>query len=187
MDRVTRLLIVLFLLFFAGSTAFAQANMGFMGIGGKLGLVDPQDIGSTIGFGAFADFGTIAPKFHLEANIDYWNKSENVTGGEYSIRDLTFGGTVKYVHEVEGQKFKPFGLGGLHLHLLKGESKTDATQFFPSQTSSSSDTKIGIDLGGGTYYAASPKVDLMAELRYRIVSDANQLVLSAGALFHLGQ
>lgn len=172
MNRVTRFLIVLSLLFFAGSTAFAQ-DMGLMGIGGKLGLVDPKDIESTIGFGVFADLGTFSPKFHLEANIDYWSKSETVLGREFTIRDFVFGGTVKYVHEVGGQKFKPFGLGGLHLHLLKGESQSDA--------------KIGIDLGGGTYYTTSPKLDLMVELRYRLVSDVGQLVLSAGALYYLGK
>jgi opacity protein-like surface antigen len=147
--------------------------MGFMGIGGKLGLVDPQHFESTIGFGVFADLGTFSPKFHLEANIDYWSKSETVLGSEYTVRDFVFGGTVKYVHEVEGQKFKPFGLGGLHLHLINGESQSDA--------------KVGIDLGGGTYYATSPKLDLMVELRYRVVSDVSQLVLSAGALYYWGQ
>lgn len=188
MDRGTRYLMVLFLLFFAGPTAFAQETMGFRGIGGKVGLVDPQDMGSTIGFGAFVDLGSFAPKFYLEANFDYWNKTDDVFGGELTIRDFIFGGTVRYVYDVEGQKFKPFGLGGLQLHLLKEETKFDASLGFQDPSPSSSDTKLGFDLGGGTYFAASSKIYLMAELRYRVVSDVSQMVFSVGiSLFHAGQ
>ncbi len=170
------------LIFFLTTSVQAQPGIGFKGIGGKLGLVSPSAISSTIGFGVFADLGTIAPNIQLEANIDYWSKS---TTSISSFRDIAFGGIARYMFDVNNPALKPFAEGGLSLHFLK--SDTDEIDFFGQTANfSASTTKLGFDLGGGLLYQISPQLDLLAELKYRLVSTVNQLTLNAGVVFRLG-
>jgi len=70
-------------LMMAASTAFAEADIGFKGAGGRLQYVD-TDAGSTIGFGGHVELGEIAPRWALQGNLLYWSKSEDV---------LQFGGS----------------------------------------------------------------------------------------------
>ena len=58
---------------FVANLSYGQANIGFKGIGGKVGLVMPEDpIESTFGLGVVANLGTITPDIHLDAFIDFW-------------------------------------------------------------------------------------------------------------------
>ena len=75
----------------AASPAWAQSDLGFKRLGAAVGYVSPEDLDGTIGFGAFADLGTITPRIGLEARMDYWSQSEEAFGAEASISDLTLG------------------------------------------------------------------------------------------------
>lgn len=166
----------------AVSPGYTQAELGFNGVGGKLGLVDPENVSSVVGFGLFAALGTIAPNIHLEGNLDYWSKSEGAAGAEVSFRDLTLGGTVKYMFPSQNSQITPFVVGGLGFHFFRSK-----VSLGPFGSASDSETKIGIDVGGGAVYKATPAVDILAELRYRLVSDINQLCIMAGVLYSLTQ
>jgi hypothetical protein len=187
LKRCAAVIVVLVSMIFARE-AFSQSNMGFMGVGAKLGLVDPEVVGSVIGFGGLVDLGTITPDIMLEANLEYWSKSEGVFGAEVSFRDLIIGGTGKYLIKSSNPKFRPFAGGGLALHLFKATSKV-SDEFedigFGSTEASSTETRIGFHLGGGLFYELSPQLDLLVDGRYSIVSDANQLALQAGVVYKL--
>jgi opacity protein-like surface antigen len=158
-------------------TTFSQSNIGIMGVGGKLGFVNPEEVSAVIGFGALVDLGTITPDIVLEGNLDYWSKSKGSGAAETSFRDLILGGTAKYIFKGSNPKLRPFASGGVAFHFFKFDA--------PGDLLDDSDIKIGIHLGGGLFYALSPQIDLLADGRYSIVSDVSQLAIQGGIVYKL--
>lgn len=169
-------------------TVNAQMDFGLKSVGARISYVNPEGINSTIGFGGVVVLGSITPVILIEGNLDFWSKSYTSGDVKSSFRDIAVGATAKYVFPLGNQAIKPFASGGVAFHILKSEVDIPETTFY-GQTfggkSSVTDSKIGIDIGGGAAYAASDKVDVTGQLHYRIVSDFSQFVLSIGALVHL--
>jgi len=168
----------------------AQTDLGLKGAGLEIGLVSPQDVDATFGFGVFADLGSIAPQFMLEAYLDYWSKSEDIVGGETMVRDWALGAKGKYVFPAENTRVRPYVGAGLGLHLVKAKVSIPDTDFggiiVPGMTVEDSMTKLGIDLGGGLTTPLSDRADFVGEFWYGIVSDLNQLSLKVGVLYRFG-
>ena len=162
------------------------ADFGFKRIGGAIQMVGPEDIDATFGFGVFADLGTVAPNIGLEARLDYWSQSEDVFGFDTSIRDVTLGARGKYYFQVNHPTIRPFAGLGLGMHFLKAEVEVP-TGPTTTTTVDDSETRLGLDFGGGIRTAISPTLDLHAEGWYGIVSDVNQFSLRVGMSYRLGQ
>jgi len=162
------------------TTAMAQADLGFKGIGGAVGFVSPENVNGTFSFGAFADLGSIAPKFKLEPRVDFWSHSEENFGAKASINDLAVGARVKYMIEVQNPRLQPYVGSGLALHFLHVSATTPAFGGFPEMTVSDSQTKLGLDLGGGVMTPINMRTNLMGEAWYGIVSDVSQFSLRVG-------
>jgi len=177
MKRV--LLLVLAAGVLSAQGAAAESSIGLRAIGGSLAYVSPDNLDGTIAFGVFADLGRVAPPVGLEPRIEYWSQSQEAFGTKASVHDLTLGMRGKYYCPVEKTKVRPFAGAGLGFHFIKAEATVSAPGF-PTMSSEASDTKLGLDLGGGIVTGLSPKVDLNAELWYGIVSDINQLALRVG-------
>lgn len=164
----------------------AQTIIGFKGIGGHIALVDPDNVNTTFGIGGVVDLGTFIPLLHFEANADYWSKSEGNFGAKASVRDIALGASTKYEFKTGNPAVSLFAGGGLAFHFLRGKVPVESVTIEGERiVASDTDTKIGIDALGGVNLNVSPKVDLVGTLKYRIVSDVNQVVLSAGALVHM--
>src|SRR5262245_31987769 len=142
--------------------ASAQSNLGFRAIGGNLAFVNAENLDGTFGFGIFADMGQIAPRIGLEPILEYWSKSEDAFGAKASMRDITFGARGKYYFETKNLKVRPFAGAGLGLHFLHAEA-TVSVPGFGTVSSDASDTKLGLDVGGGVATTIGPKDDLHAE------------------------
>jgi len=171
---------ILFGMFFSGN-ALAQTKIDLNGIGIKLGFVDPEGVNnSVIGFGALVDLGTITPDIMLEGNLDYWSKSQGNSAAEFSFRDLILGGTAKYMFKTSNPKFRPFASGGLAFHFYKFSANYSGPVLVDTDNS---EMKIGIHVGGGLFYNLSPQLDLLADGRYTIVSDASQIAIQAGVVY----
>ena len=170
----------------AASSAFAQADLGFKRVGVAVGYVSPENLDGTFSIGVMADHGTIAPRFGLESRLDYWGWSENQFGVETAIRDVTLGARTKYYFEVANPKIRPFAGAGLGLHFLSAEVTIPAGGGFPAMSESASETKLGLDVGGGFASTLSPRTDFVGEAWYGIVSDMSQFSLRAGLQFKLG-
>ncbi len=175
----------------AAPAIMAQTDFGLKGAGLEIGLVSPQDIDATFGFGVFADLGNITPQFMLETYVDYWSKSEDIVGGgETMVRDWAFGAKGKYVFPTENTRVRPFAGAGLGLHFVKAKVSISDMDFggiiVPGMTVEDSMTKLGLDLGGGLTTPLSGRADFVGELWYGIVSDLNQLSLKVGVLYRLG-
>jgi opacity protein-like surface antigen len=162
--------------------AWAASNIGFKRLGVDVGMVDPEAAGSTIGFGARADLGTISPDIHLSTHVNYWNKSENQFGVEAGLRDISVGARATYNFHMSSGKVQPYVGGGPGVHFFN--VKVDVP-FSPGMTVSESETKIGFDLGGGASMPISPKAQAFSELYYT-VCDIDQFAFKAGVSFALG-
>lgn len=167
--------------------AMAQSNLGLKNLGVAVGLVSPENVDATFSIGAFADWGTIAPRIGLESRLDYWTHSENSFGIDASIHDVTLGARGKYFFEVANPKIRPFAGAGLGLHFIGAEVAIPPQGGFPAMKASDSQTKLGLDLGGGFATAISPRADFLGEVWYGVVPDVSQFSLRAGLSYKLGQ
>ena len=163
------------------SVASAQANLGFKGIGVRAGMVDPENLDATLAFGIFTDLGTFHPSVSFETYVSYWSWSEDVAGlAEVSFRDVVIGAKTEYMFNVS--TIRPFIGAGLSVHILKSEMAIGIPGVF-SFDASATDTKLGVDVGGGLRANASDRIDIIGEAWYGFVSNINQLGVTAGVLF----
>lgn len=166
--------------------AMAQSNIGFRAIGASAAFVSPENLDGVFGLGVFADLGQVAPNIGLEPNIEYWSYSENQFGAETSLRDISVGVRGKYYFETSNPKVRPFAGAGLGMHFLRAETSVSIPGF-PAVTAEGSDTKLGLDVGGGISTPMNAKNDFRAEAWYGIVSDVNQFALRVGISHKLGK
>jgi opacity protein-like surface antigen len=183
MKRITLLLAVA-LCVTTAPAAMAQSNLGLKHLGVAAGFVSPENLDMTFSFGGFADLGSIAPNIGLEARLDHWSWSETTLGFETSIRDITVGARGKYYFETTNPKIRPFAGAGLAAHFISAEVTDTST---PGMSASDSQTKLGLDLGGGISTPMNPRTDFLAEAWYGVVTDVSQFSLRAGFSFKLGQ
>lgn len=164
----------------ASTEAMAQADLGFKRLGAAVGFVSPENLDGTFTFGVFADAGTITPNLSLEPRIDFWSWSEEDFGVETKVRDIQFGLRGKHGFEVANSNIRPFLGAGLGMHMLNLEVTIPASGGNPEMRAEDSETRLGVDLGGGFSTPMNPVLDFHAEVWYGIVSDFNQFSLRAG-------
>jgi len=174
----------------SAQNARAQSDIGFKRLGVSAGLVNVEDVDATVGFGVFADLGTMSPTLRLEPYLDYWSKSEDVTGGgEASVRDVVLGARGRYMFETTSN-VHPFAGAGLGLHFVRAEVDIPEQNFggfiIPAQHVEDSSTKLGLDVGGGIETPLNATTDFIAQGWYTFVSDVAQLSLKVGLSWRMG-
>lgn len=171
--------------------AWAKSDIGLNRLGVEAGLVDPDGAGGTLGFGAMADLGALAPKWSLSTYVDYWSKSEEDFGAEASISDLAISGRVKYLFPVSSPNVQPYLGGGLGLHFYHSEVTMPDMDLgggfiVPGFSVSESSTELGLDLGGGLSTPVGATTSLFGEFWYTL-SDIDQISMKAGVSFQIGR
>lgn len=162
--------------------ALAQANLGLTAAGVQVGMVSPEDVDATLGFGAFADWGTLTPNIRLASHLDYWSKSEgDPSTGEATIRDITLSMRGKYMFPTSSPRFQPYAGVGLGMHFLNARVEVPSFPVIEDGT-----TKVGFDFGGGFSTPMNPRADFQAETWYSIVDGFNQFSLKGGLSFKIG-
>ena len=180
--KVNILLVTVLIGVLISSHASAQSGMGLKAIGARVAFVNPEDLDGTIGFGAFADLGTITTNIGLEARADYWSQSEEVATVKSSVHDIAVGGRGKYMFELPNTSIRPFIGSGLSVHFLNAKV-TDSSN--PSMDADDSQTKFGLDLGGGIATRLTEQVDFRTEAWY-VVSEMDQFSFNMGLAMKLG-
>jgi opacity protein-like surface antigen len=175
----------------AKATNPANTGLGLNRLGVEAGLVDPEAAGSTLGFGAFADLGTLAPDIRLSSHLGYWSKSENDFDAEASVRDVSIGARARYMFHVTSPKVQPYAGAGLGLHFFHTKVAVPDMDLgggfiVPGFTVEDSATKPGLDLGGGAITPLSPRTDLFVDLWYTL-ADVDQLSMKVGVSFQLSR
>jgi hypothetical protein len=122
MKKLLISLTVLLICTVASQNARAQSDIGFKSVGVNLGLVNPENLDATPGFGAFADLGTLNPNIHWSAHLDYWSHSEGVPGGgDVSVGDVSLSSRGTYVFEVKSSRIQPYAGAGLGIHFISSK------------------------------------------------------------------
>ena len=169
---------VIVVLFLFVSSSFGEANIGFKGVGAKVGYISPEGgLGGTIAFGALADLGYIMQALGLEAHFTYWSKSYDVLGADASVNSISLDAVVKYYFAPEDKSLRPFAGGGL------GFSRAG----WKAGGFDGSDTNLNIVLNAGARNNFSEKIAGIAEFRYVISGDWDYWGIFASFLYVLGQ
>jgi opacity protein-like surface antigen len=140
----------------------AAYAFGLSGVGGKLGLVNPENGDGAATFGAHLEFEEPGTAWHLTPGVMYWNE-----GG---ISALSANADMYYHFRPEGMTTPYLGAGvGINRFDFEGVGVTN--------------TEIGLNLFGGVRIPASTS-HLFIEGRYT-ASDISQTSLLGGVTFHL--
>ena len=94
MKRIFAMLVCFIALSAMTTTTMAAADFGLKGIGVRAGVVDPENLDTTVGFGLFLDMGTFHPNVSFETYGNYWSNSFDVGVAESSFRDIAVGAKV---------------------------------------------------------------------------------------------
>ncbi|MBU1636210.1 porin family protein, partial [bacterium] len=154
------------------SSAYAESDIGFKGIAGRLGYVDIDNWDGTFNIGVAADLGTWMENLKWDASIEYWSSSESAYGFDLSISDIALRSGVLY--EFMQDKFRPRAGGGLAFHMISWEWAVPTWGTTGWSTADDSETKFGFYLQGGVETDLSDKLKGAADLRLDMVEDADQ-------------
>ncbi len=154
--------------------AFAQEGRAYLG--GQLAY--PTDIES-LGVGLKGGYG-ITDAIRTQATFDYFLKKNNASWWDINL-------DVHYLFSL-GDNIKIYPLAGLTY--LRGSVdgftqtvSTPAGSITVGSNESHSDGNLGVNLGGGFQYDLSEKFALNAEVKFQIIKNSNQGVISAGFLY----
>jgi len=184
MKRFLMAAVAMTMIFALAAGVSAKSNIGLMGVGAKVGYVDPGGgWGSTLGFAGLADLGTIMPKLALEAEVMYWKKTYSeawyTDNYEVSFSEFIVSALGKYYFSDKKSDFKPYAGGGLSMIFW---SSKIGTGIWGGGDTSGSD--FAITVLGGAKKALSPKLDGFAEFRYS-TSDWDFWGVFAGIVYKL--
>ena len=113
------------------------------------------------------------------------------SGDKASTSDMSLSTRGLYMFHMSSRKFQPYAGAGLGFHVVRAKVSTAAQDLgggviIPAMEASDSQTKIGLDLGGGFTTPLSQKNDLYVDFWYTAVSDVGHLSMKAGISFDLG-
>lgn len=154
----------------------AYAQKGQTYLGGQLAY--PTDLAS-LGIGVKGGYG-ITDAIRAQATFDYFLKKNNVSWWDLNL-------DVHYLFPL-GNNIKVYPLAGLTY--LRGSvdgftqtvNTPDGTVTVGSNESYS-DGNLGLNLGGGFQYDLTDKLVLNAEVKFQIIKNTNQGVISAGLAY----
>ena len=155
-------------------SAYAQKGQAYLG--GQLAY--PTEIES-LGIGVKGGYG-ITDAIRAQATFDYFLKKNNVSWWDLNL-------DVHYLFPL-GNNIKVYPLAGLtYLRgSVDGFTQTVNTpdgNITVGNNESYSDGNLGLNLGGGFQYDLTDKLVLNAEVKFQIIKNTNQGVISAGLAY----
>jgi len=167
----------------------AATNLALRGVGAAVSMVDPDDVDMTVGFNLLVDLGMVANNVGIESYGMFWQQSEDMFGGEVSVRDIAFGARAKYLVPLQSGKIHPFAGGGLGFHVVTASVNTPEYNFggliIPATSLDETELKLGLDIGAGALFDVGDRVGILTDVWYTMVSDVSQLALRGGVMFKL--
>jgi hypothetical protein len=159
-------------------------DIGFKGIGGHVGFVDPEWYGSTVTLGAVADLGTFVPQLHWDASLSWWSSSYDYWPGySATLSDIVLRSGVKY-HFIQGE-WEPYAGGGLGLHFYSTSVETPHGGTYYAYHGSD-DTDFGFYLVGGVAHPFTNQLTGTGEVQLDF-EDVDLFTIQFGLIYQLGR
>jgi Outer membrane protein beta-barrel domain len=161
----------------------AQVQWGLTAWSVGLGLVDPENIDSTFWLDGGAEFARVNPNLTLDGRLMYWSSSNGSGDLKVDVSDIAIlpGATYRFTSQ---PSFTPFARGGIGIHRLKADVKTDLGPL-GIYSASATDTKFGIYFGGGAAFRPSDRFELLGLVEIHIM-DTNFVEIGAEARVPIG-
>ena len=188
MKRAFAFLIVMVFVVFSLASGLMGADIGFKGVGVRLGLVMPEDpLDNTIGLAGHVDLGTIIPHLKLQGGFEYWSASWKYVGfsEDWSWKDIAFLGTVMYLFPLSGSSLSPYAGGGLGLHHFSYDVVKYNWMTMQLEKCTESSNKVEFHLLGGVEYPVSPQITAFGEFKY-VSGDVDYSGVYGGITYYLG-
>ena len=169
---------ILILSFFIGSASFASAQMDILA---GLGLSFGSEA-STVGIQVRGDVDfneTWGGSFHFISYISpsFGGDVSGIDGIKAKYWEVNFDAHYFVISE---ENMKVYPLAGLNISTAG--FKSDLNIPFGGSFGAT-ESKVGLNLGGGIRYAIAAPIWLFGEVKY-VISDFDQLVISAGGLYN---
>ena len=171
MKRVVPDITILMLVLLVFTFSDSSAQIGFKGVGGRLGFVTADASQSGIIFGGHVNLGEIIPGLALVPSVDYWSDD---------LDFLSINGNVRYYFP-SGGNIDLFAVGGLGF--VRISVPEVSTPF--GTVGGGSATEIGLNLGGGAEIPLSDNLKGVGMLIFN--TEGSQIKIMGGVTYMLGQ
>jgi len=181
MKKIFTLTLVLAILFL--TIPASASDIEFKRLGGKVGVIFPEDLGTGFMLGAAADMGEFTDNLSFVPLISYWKSNKSEGDFDYGISNIQIGADVQYyLKDVKGLYFG----GGLSINFatFSFDYPAEYQTFLGGTETSTSETKVGIDLLAG-YEIPIGKNNGFANVKYNLISDMNTFMINIGMWFDM--
>jgi hypothetical protein len=167
------------------TVASAKSDIGFKGIGPRIGYVDPEGaLDGTVEFGVAFEFGEFARHLNWDGSVSFWSTGRDYqyyTGNQWhkygwTLRDIVLRSGVNY-HFLEGE-WVPYAGGGLGLHFYSWDYA--GAPYY----SNTNDTQFGFYIDGGIEHEFSENWKGQLQLQFDF-ADADQTALLFNLIYRL--
>lgn len=162
-------LLVLLVALFA--TVGASAQKGDMSVGLNLGYgseIESAALGVKFNYG-------LMDQIQLSPSFNYFFENDGISGWEINAN-------AHYLFNIAPQ-VNVYPLAGLVLTSWSADFKYH-NPYFGTVSIDHSETKFGLNLGGGINFRITPQFSAGVEVKYTIVSDLDQFVPMAHVMYH---
>ena len=163
----------------------AKSDIGFKGIGQRIGFVDPEGgLDGTVEFGVAFEFGEFVRQLHWDGSVSFWSSGRNYRyyhddrydKYDWTLRDFVLRSGVNY-HFVEGE-WVPYAGGGLGLHFYSWDYS--GAPYY----NNANDTKIGLYIDGGLEHQFSANWTGQMQLQFDF-AEPDQTALLFNLIYRL--
>jgi hypothetical protein len=185
---------------------FNLDKLEIVSLGGSVGRILPSQVEATSIYAVQADYGEIAPGWHLVFATSYWesrfrdavvqtfvdslNKSlvdptgtAKIARSPVTLYDVTIGTELRYTLVYSGE-IKPFFGGGLAAHVVNAEGKLIKGTFVER---SLDDIAAGLFVSGGISFKLLKHIGVEANVRGDLLSGFRSSQARVGATYYFGR
>lgn len=179
-------------------------KLEIVSLGVSVGRILPSQIEAASLFALQADYGEIAPSWHVSFGVSYWESryrdgvvraftdslqkslsdpTAHVTPSRIGVYDVTFGADLRYTPTYSGE-LKPFFGFGLAAHVINAEGKLIKGTFVER---SLDDIAAGLYMTGGVSFKLVKHIGVEASARGDLLSGFRSTQARAGATYYFGR
>jgi len=188
------------------SEGFALDKLEIASLGAAIGRILPSQVEPTTLYAVQADYGDIAPGWHIVFGTSYWESRfrdaivqdfvdslkkslvdptgrATIAASRVTLYDVTFGTELRYSPVYSGE-IKPFIGAGLAAHVINAEGKLIKGTFVER---SLDDIAAGLFITGGISFKLLKHIGVEGTLRGDLLSGFRSVQARAGGTYYFGR